>query len=84
MELKQCDRCKKTVNEEAEIGVALQMFTIIPQRGYIRPSQKLLAAARETNAKLEYFPLEWERHLFGEIDLCRSCFGEFMKFTTTV
>lgn len=77
--LKKCDRCKKEIGEENEIGVKTNIYRLIPDEAYIRPSQKLLKAAKEENASLEYFPVRFKEFFFGEIDLCGACFDVFMK-----
>lgn len=78
-QLKQCDKCKKSVSEENEIGVIVGISNFRVDRGYIRPSKRLLEMAKEATPEIEYFPIEFKKIPKGEIDLCRNCFDEFMK-----
>lgn len=77
-QLKICDRCKKQIAEENEIGVVIGISKYRADRGYIRPSKKLLEEAKKEMPELEYFPVEFKAIPKGEFDLCSSCFEEFM------
>lgn len=81
MEIRQCNRCKKVVDSESEIGVVVDISRFRVTRGYIRPSRLLREAANT-----EYFPLMFTEQFGGEIDLCDQCFAAFMKlgFVMTV
>ena len=80
--IKNCDRCKRTLDKENDIGVVVGAYRLIPENGYIRPSQKLLGIAKQEDRDLEYFPVQFAKHLFGQIDLCQECFDDFMKLPT--
>ena len=80
--LKKCDRCKKEIGDENEIGTVVSIYKYVPEDAYLRPSKKLLIAAKEENATLEYFPIKFKEAFSGQIDLCQLCFGDFMKIKT--
>ncbi len=77
--LKTCDRCDLPIQDENQIGIVVGFYRLIPEEAYIRPSERLLAAAKQEIRDLEYFPIKWKEDKMGQVDLCGGCFDEFMK-----
>ena len=80
-DIKACDRCKKRLTGENDIGMVAQLEHITIIRGYIRPAPKLLELAKESDPMLEYLPLTFHKGMVKHLDLCSPCLLEFMSFT---
>lgn len=78
MKLLCCNKCKTLIQNDNQIGVVVGIKNYRVSRAYIRPSKKLLEAASAEECT-EYFPITFEKEIFGEIDLCTNCFGDFIK-----
>ena len=76
-QLKQCDRCKKVIENPNEIGVVLEVSRYRLKSGYIRPEGSLLKGIQEE--KKEYLPIEFRDYHVRDIDLCTDCSGKFME-----
>ncbi len=79
-QIKQCDRCKKVIENDNEIGLTMDVFKVVVNSGYIR-AKKLIEMAKKGEGfkDLEYLPITFRDEKFGQIELCRNCFTDFMK-----